>query len=51
MVCSFMGYGDFLFVERFKKILSWQRGDGCFGQMINGKDEDEIKQFLDVELN
>lgn len=51
MVCSSMGYGDFLSAERLKKILSWQRGDGCFGQMTHGKDEDETKQFSDVELN
>ncbi|XP_022798729.1 UPF0764 protein C16orf89-like [Stylophora pistillata] len=51
MVCGSMGYGDFLSAEWLKKILSWQRQDGCFGQMKRDLDEDETEQFSEGELN
>ena len=31
MVCGSIGYRDFLSSKRLRRILTWQRKDGCFG--------------------
>ena len=58
MVCGSMGYGDFLSNERLRKILSWQRNDGCFGekrevvhQDDNDDNDDETEQFLESDAD
>ena len=32
MVCASVGYHNFLSSKRLRRILSWQRKDGCFGE-------------------
>lgn len=57
MVCGSMGYGDFLSTERLRKILSWQRSDGCFGEkrdvvhQDDADDHDETEQFSDTDAD
>lgn len=52
MVCGSMGYRDFLSAARLRKILSWQRGDGCFGAIRSvHQDEDETEQFSESDNN
>ena len=57
MVCGSMGYGDFLSTERLRKILSWQRSDGCFGEKRDNvhqdddDDDDETEQFLETDAD
>lgn len=54
MVCGSMGYGDFLSTERLRKILSWQRKDGCFGNVVrqgNNDDDDETEQFSEANTD
>ena len=49
MVCGSMGYGDFLSTERLRKILSWQRNDGCFGEKRD--DDDDTEQFSETDAD
>lgn len=55
MVCGSMGYGDFLSTERLRKILSWQRNDGCFGEkrdvVRQDDNDDETEQFLETDTD
>lgn len=54
MVCGSMGYGDFLSTERLRKILSWQRNDGCFGNVVrqdDNDDDDETEQFSEANTD
>ena len=55
MVCGSMGYGDFMSTERLRKILSWQRNDGCFGEkrdVVHQDDnDDETEQLLETDAD
>lgn len=54
MVCGSLGYGDFLSTERLKRILSWQRDDGCFGRKKDSyqdDDDDETMHFSETNAD
>ena len=38
VVCSLLGYYEFLTPQRLSNILKWQRSSGCYGNIENEND-------------
>jgi len=58
MVCGSIGYRDFLSSERLRRILTWQRKDGCFGEQkqvyqndVGNQETDDSDQQSDMTDN
>ena len=48
MVCGSIGYRDFLTSKRLRRVLSWQRKDGCFGEVKQAYQNDDSNQEINL---
>ena len=49
MVCASAGYHNFLSSKRLRRILAWQRKDGCFGEQKHVYQDKKIYQDTDTD--